>query len=268
MISIIVIIGVVLYIFFLLNDNVAKAQLVIESGIVQVKHGDESWIPAENGMLLYQSDYVKTGENTSASIILFESSIIRLDSNTELFIKEILQEAGRTTINLEQNAGRTWNTVLKVSGIDDYDIQTPTTVASVRGTSFDVNQKVGNTTNVGVGSGTVIISSLLNGEIIDTIEANRDEAVKVDPELIDQNLEIIPFEKDEWVLLNQQLDEEFKKGVKEDFYDRIQQYIPELKEIYGVTDDELEILVDGYINGYVDLPEETPDWIREIIELS
>ena len=257
-----------MFIFFLLNNNVAKAQLIIESGLVQVKHGEGSWIPAENSMLLYQSDYVKTGENASASIILFESSIIRLDSNTEVLIKEILQEEGKTSINLEQNAGRTWSTILKVSGIDDYDIQTPTTIASVRGTSFDLNQKIGNITNVGVGSGTVIISSIYNGEVIDTVEANKDEAVEIDPQLIDQNLVIKPFERDEWVLKNQQLDEEFKKGVKQDFYDRIEQYIPELKEIYGVTDEELEILVDGYINGYIDLPEETPDWVREIIELS
>ncbi len=255
-------------IYFILNYNVAKAQLVIESGSVQVKHGDDSWIPAENGMLLYQSDFVKTGDNTTASIILFESSIIRLDSNTVLVIREILIEEGKTSVNLEQNAGRTWNTVLKVSGIDDYDIQTPTTIASVRGTSFDVNQKVGNITDVGVGSGTVIISSIQNGDIIDTIEAIKDEAVAIDPKLIDQNLKIKPFEKDEWVLRNQQLDEDFKKGVKDDFYERIEQYIPELKEIYDITDEEFDILVDGYINGYIDLPEETPDWVRDIIELS
>ena len=78
-IIIICIIAIVL--FVVMSPQVVKAQLIIESGDVQVKHDGGSWSSAENGMLLYQSDIVKTGDNTTSSIILFESSIIRLDSN-------------------------------------------------------------------------------------------------------------------------------------------------------------------------------------------
>ena len=56
--------------------------------------------------------------------------------------------------------------------------------------------------------------------------------------------------------------------IKAELYNRIDPYIPELKEQYGVTDEELDVLLEGYILGYYDLPPETPDWIREIIELS
>jgi len=115
-IIIICIIAIVL--FVVMSPQVVKAQLIIESGDVQVKHEGGSWSTAENGMLLYQSDIVKTGDNTTSSIILFESSIIRLDSNTEVMLKKIIQEADKTSVTIQQDAGRTWNTVLKVSGID------------------------------------------------------------------------------------------------------------------------------------------------------
>ena len=112
-IPVIVILCIIGFVWFIqtpsVSADVVTAQLVIEYGDVEVKHTGESWITAENGMLLYKSDSVKTGDNTSASVILFESSIIRLDSNTEITLQEILQEAGKTSVTIQQDAGRTWN---------------------------------------------------------------------------------------------------------------------------------------------------------------
>jgi len=280
-IPVIIIICIIGFVWFVLTPDVANAQLIIGSGTVQVKHSGESWVSAQNGMLLYQSDSIKTGDNTSASIVLFESSIIRLDNNTEVTIQEILQQEGETSVKIKQDSGRTWNTVLKMSGIDDYEVHTPTTVASVRGTSFDVNI-VNYLVNVGVGRGIVIILRLLDGQVVDSLEVDEDEAVTVDPDELDLPLEIKPFEKDGWILKNQQKDEEisnidsfdwgegtaFGMKIKMELYERIEQYIPELKDLYGVTDEELDVLIDGYLLGYYDLPPETPDWIRELIEIS
>ncbi len=278
-ISVAVIICIVGLFWFIQSPNVVKAQLIIESGDIQVKHDGGSWISAQNGMDLYQSDSIKTGVNASASIVFFKSSIIRLDSNTEVKLQEIIQSEEGTNVKIKQDAGRTWNTVAKISGIDNYDVQTPTTIASVRGTSFDVYIKPDGKTDVGVGRGIVNVSRIQNGEIVDTIEVKKDEAVTIDPDAIGQTLEIKTFEKDEWVLENQQKDEDILThgissyinstiNVKDALYDRIEQYMPELKELYGISDEELDVLIDGYLLGYYDLPPETPDWIREIIELS
>ncbi|HEC76512.1 MAG TPA: hypothetical protein ENI33_04560 [Thermoplasmatales archaeon] len=246
----------------------AKAQLIIDFGIVHIKHGEKEWVPAKNGTILYQSDSVKTGNNTSAAIVLFKSSIIRLDSNTEISLQEILQQAGETNVKIKQDMGRTWNTILNISGIDNYDVQTPTTIVSIRGTSFEVNVSEEGETEVGVSYGTVKVSSIVNGSIIHTIEVNENESVIIDPDAIEEPLHTEPFERDDWALENEQKDEDFMENVKEELYKRIEPYIPELKERYGVTDEELEVLLDGYVRGYFDLPPETPDWIREIIELS
>jgi hypothetical protein len=269
--SIIIIIFICIIIFlwfFVLTGDVVKAQLIIESGNVEIKHNDESWIIGKNGMVLYQSDIIKTGNNTEASVVLFESSIVRLDSNSEIMLKEILVNVDKTSVTIEQTAGRTWNTVLKVSGIDDYEVQTPTTVASVRGTSFDIYLLSVNTTDVGVGKGIVFITKVINDNVVDSIELKMNQAVSVYSDNIDQILKIKDFVFDDWVLKNLEKDETFKSDVKADLYERIDPYIDDIKERWGVTDDELDVLVTGYINGNFDLPSNTPDWIVELLELS
>lgn len=245
-----------------------KAQLFIDYGNVQVKHAGESWTSAENDMDLYQSDSVKTGDNTSASVILFESSVIRLDSNTEVTLQEIFQQEGETNVKIEQDSGRTWNTVTKISGIDNYEVQTPTTVASIRGTAFVVIVESNGTTYYGVAHGILNVSSVSNGTIQDFIDVSGNESVIIYIDMVNKSLEIKSFDKDDWVVENLLKDEEFRGDVKEELYNRIGPYIPELKETYGITDKEFDVLIDGYLKGYYDLPPETPAHVRDLFELS
>jgi hypothetical protein len=246
-------------------DEVVTAQLRIEYGTVEVKHSGESWTAAEDGMILYQSDSIKTGEDTYASVVLFESSIIRLDNNTEITLTEIIQTAEETSVTIDQDAGRTWSTISKISGMENYEVQTSTTVASTRGTSFDTNVS-GNETTIGVGSGTVNVTIVQNGSAVNSTDVNKDQSVVVDPE--NQTFYIGNLTKDGWILRNLHEDEEFLEQVKAELYNRIAEYIPEIKEKTGITDEELDTLLEGYLLGYIDLPEDTPQWIRDLIELS
>ena len=265
----VIVISCVLGFYFLTQSHDGlNAQLVINSGTVMIKHHGESWDVAQNGMLLHQSDSLKTENNSSASIILFKSSIIRLDSNTEVMIMELIRKAEETNVTLKQDVGRTWNTILNISGIDNYEVHTPTTVATVRGTTFVITVQVDGGTFGGVGQGNVLVSKVQNGQVIDKITVPKDQAVTVSPDIISEPLETVPFEKDAWIYENEQKDKENIEKVKEELFRRINPYIPELKERYGVTDEELDILLEGYLLGYYNLPPETPDWIWEIIELS
>ena len=269
-IPVIIILCLIILTWYMLSNpsSTAKAQLIIDSGTVHFKHDSGSWVSAQNGMLLYQSDSLKTGNNTTASVILFESSIIRLDSNTEITIEQIIQEEDEINVKIIQDSGRTWNTVAKISGIDNYEVHTPTTVASVRGTSFDVNISDDGNTTIGVGNGTVKVSSIENGTVKDTIETKQNQSVLIDPKKMDQPLETKPFKKDDWIIKNQQKDKELQANLKAELYRRIEQYIPQLKEEYGITDEELDVLIEGYILGYLDLPPDTPQWIKDLFTLS
>ena len=267
-ITVIVIICIVGFLWFSQTSEAVTAQLIIDSGTVQVKHADGSWTAAQSGILLSSSDSIKTGSNTSASVIFFQSSIIRLDSNTEITIQQIIEQDEEISIKIQQDAGRTWNAISKISGIDDYEVQTPNTVASVRGTGFVVIVFPNSTTYYGVSHGLLNISEVSNGVIQGSIDVSGNESVLVYIDMTNKSLQIKPFEMDAWVLENLQKDQQFKDDVKAELYSRLEPYIPELKETYGVTDEELEVLLDGYLEGEFDLPPETPQWIRDIIELS
>jgi predicted DNA binding protein len=77
-----------------------------------------------------------------------------------------------------------------------------------------------------------------------------------------------PLTLEDWIVQNILKDEEFINVVKTDLWDRIEPYIDELKEKFGITEEELEALLEGYLRGYYDLPPETPDWVRDIIKIN
>jgi len=250
------------FVILTLTSDVVKAQLIIESGTVQVKHTG-SWTEATSGMELYQSDSVRTGYNASASIILFKGSVIRLDNNTEITLKKIIQQE-ETSVTIQQDAGRTWNTVQKISGIDNYEVQTPTTVASVRGTSFDVNVHANGITVVSVIKGMVNVSKTENGTVF-IVELNENWSITVDHDEMGQQQ---PFEPDDWIQDNLLKDDTFKGDLKEILYSKIEPYIDDLKNLYGMTDEEIDVLLDGYINGDFSIPSDTPDVYKKLFELS
>jgi len=271
-ISIIVIICIIGFIWFMLTPDTVKAQLIIESGTVQVKHsgswtdainGTESWTDAINGTELYQSDSIRTGINSFASIIFFKGSVIRLDENTEITLKEIIQQ-DETSITIQQDAGRTWNTVQKISGIDNYEVQTPTAVASVRGTSFDVNVEETGITIVSVIKGIVNVSKTEDGSVY-TVELEKNWSITVDHDEIGQQEE---FEPDEWIENNLLEDETFRGELKDVLYNKIEPYIDELKTLYDMTDEEIEVLIEGFISGDFSIPPETPEIYKKLFDLS
>jgi hypothetical protein len=266
---ILVLIIVVLWVAFTpdVTAEEVKAQLIIDTGDVQVKSEGGVWTTAENGMDLYESDSIKTGDDTSASIILFKTSIIRLDNNTEVTIEKLIQDSKETSVEIEQSSGRTWNTVSKISGIDNYEVQTPTTVASVRGTSFGVYYLADGNISVAVANGTVNVTTYIDGEPQFSIEVEEYLSLTVDPKKPGKKPKTEPVEEDEWFEENQEKDEDLVSDLKEEIYMRIGPFLPEVRELFGgPTDEELEALIDGYILGYWTLPEDTPEWARKLFE--
>jgi len=249
----------------ILGSDEAKAEIGDISGIVEIKQQGESWKSAEDGMLLYESDSIKTGDDSSATIILFKSSIVRLDSNTEVTLKEI-QEGEETSVALTQDAGRTWSTIEKISGIDNYEIQTPTATASVRGTSFDVNVDKDGITIVSVIKGIVNVTNTEEGTVF-SIQLSQNYSITVD------NVgpgEPQTFTADEWISDNLMKDTEFIDDIKATLKARIEPYLDEVRALVDepIPDDEIDHLIDMYVRGDFSIPPETPDHIKEIFDLS
>jgi hypothetical protein len=119
--------------FLLAPPPVTAALLYVESGDVQVNIG-KGWIQATDEMELETGDSVKTGTG-EATLILQEGEVVHLQPNTEIKLDKI---SGKS-IKLTQSAGETWNKITKISGISEFSIETPNTVATVRGTEFILN---------------------------------------------------------------------------------------------------------------------------------
>jgi hypothetical protein len=254
------IIGIAVILLFPSAEAEVTAELIDIFGDVEVKQGD-TWVTAEDNMELNRYDSVRTGDNSSASIIIFKGSIIRLDSNTEVYLEKLIQGEEGTFVTIEQEAGRTWSTVQKISGIDEYEVQTPTAVASVRGTSFDVNIENG-TTIVGVIKGSVNVSKTDN-ETVYTVLENYSRTV--DSEEVGEPED---FDVDDWITNNLLKDEEFVDDIKDVLRARIEPHLDELRERIDIPDEDIEILIDLYVQGKFVIPPETPDHLKEIFDLS
>jgi hypothetical protein len=122
-----------------------EAFLTIHKGDVQVDHG-KGWISAQDGMDLDEKDHVKTLTASEASVVLHESVIINMAPETELFVSDLAKQ----NLKVDQASGSTWNKFTGLAGVEEFSVETPTTVATVRGTSFEAN-----TDSILVGEGIV-----------------------------------------------------------------------------------------------------------------
>ncbi len=120
-------------VFMIVNSPTTPAYLNIESGEVQVDFGS-GWLPANDGMELALEDKVRTLDG-SAILVLYESIIVNMKQNTEIIISELAEE----NVALRQNSGTTWNKFTKLAGVATYEVETPNTVATVRGTDFEIS---------------------------------------------------------------------------------------------------------------------------------
>ncbi|MEK6963782.1 MAG: FecR domain-containing protein [Nanoarchaeota archaeon] len=137
--------------YWLTGSPTRTAFLNIEEGKVEVNQGS-SWVSAVDNMDLKPSDKVRTLDG-KATIVLFESILVSLDENTEVSIDSLVKEK----VSVKQESGSTWNKFTGLSGVQSYEVTTPNTVATVRGTAFGVD--TASEDNILVGEGNVGVSS-------------------------------------------------------------------------------------------------------------
>jgi hypothetical protein len=120
----------------------ASTTVTIISGDIQVRHGATgSFLSATDGEVIVAGDTVRTGDGSRAVLTYFEGSTVSIEPNSELTL-EIASAArdGSTIVVMQQNFGRTWHVVTKlITGDSKYEVKTPASTASVRGTAFQVD---------------------------------------------------------------------------------------------------------------------------------
>jgi len=207
-----------------------KPGIVLESVNGEVFVND---LPAKVGMNLKQTDTIVTKAGTAA-VSLYEGSIIRLAENTEL---ELVTKTAKE-LNFNQLAGRTWSKVVKLSGIEEYSIQTPDAVATVRGTAFDV-EVLEDGTEVATAEGIVDVKS---GS--ERIQVEKDKAVRARQ----KKLERIEAKLDKWRENNVNKDVEHIKRLKGKIRKKYKRMIKIARE-KGATDEQIADAIEDHIRG-------------------
>jgi len=139
------------------QETKPHAEVMNLQGEVILNH-DHQLSPAAKGSLLYDGDMILTKENSFAIVKFSDNGAIsKVFSNSTLTIN-LSQREQSFMKTLTLDVGKVWSEVTKGKG--DYYIQTPTSVAAIKGTGFmtNVDAQTGFTT-LQVFEGTVAFSN-------------------------------------------------------------------------------------------------------------
>lgn len=129
------------------NENKVVAMVVKALGKAQAKQG-KSWTDLSKGSRLFSGDEVKTsGDGYAAVMFVDDKSIVKVKPNSILKIQGTY-EGKSISKQLVMDVGELFVKVSKQKG--SFQVATPTSVASVKGTEFWVMEGAGGTTIVGL----------------------------------------------------------------------------------------------------------------------
>ncbi len=152
---------------FLLNQfTTAKdtATLHVSSGEAIVTQAgilgsSTTTVIAGTSIILSTADMIEMADNSTAELFLFEGSQVDLAANTRLELTELANNEVDHQIYMTLFNGRIINRVTKLLGTDDaYEVRTPSSTASVRGTVFSVTVLDDKSTEVAVTEGVVEVA--------------------------------------------------------------------------------------------------------------
>lgn len=177
--------------------HIAGKIIQIEGEVTFIRNKSQTRETAVAGVDLFDGDAVQTGADGWAALMMSDESIVQLNKNSVLILKQVAQKAGwlkwinNTSESLPDiseyilKKGKFW---LRNKNTDQYiDIHTPYVSTSIRGTELDIDIRKDRSTLISILEGRVFIKN-----DIDETTAEEGEQVFVKPGF--------PFEKK--VLLN------------------------------------------------------------------
>lgn len=134
------------------------------AGQVEYQHlGKGAWRPLTTNTILQTNDAVRTvGANSAAELYWIDGTRMRLAPNTTMEIKKCTYNGMKRayTSLFRLNLGKVWVRIVRtLSRPSKFEIETPTAVATVRGTIFSIAVKPEGSTKVSVYDGTVEVVS-------------------------------------------------------------------------------------------------------------
>jgi len=247
--------GGLAYLYFTLNSSGSFANLVIEKGTVQYSVDGTDWKSAVNGMTLKEGYTLRTDMGSKAMILL-SNSVTRMDENTSLSLDSLTPQK----VSITQTIGRTWTNLLKLSGIKEYDLNTPNAIASVRGTIFTCSYD-------GVSTKCQQIQSQMEFSSNGTVKTLQPgEALELKAgEFIQTSVDL----SDSWIVENGLLDSKYKDQLKSCLEKKYSLAINTALSQNLISQEQLNAFFDDWYAGRIkiaDNMDQIPSQIRAMIK--
>jgi hypothetical protein len=235
-----IVIGLISASFYWYQGAFAEiGNLNIYTGSVEVIRG-QSNIPGSTGLPILLADNIKTTLDSRSSIILKDGSVIRLEAGTEITIAEITYEGQKLKKAVFKLVfGKIWSQVKPLADNGSFAVETPTLVATVRGTSFSLSY-LNQISQLYVASHQVFAflksdplreQAVSDGYFLTVNDASAIDDFKKGPR------PILDSEKDDWILFNEK--EDANNGeiiLRPDFLEPTKDKNQEIKENYPKSD--------------------------------
>ena len=156
-------------------DNAAT--LAVLNTAVDAQKGSSEFAPALDGDILANGDFVRSSTDGRAVLTFFDASTLSVDPGSLVKVLTLNRVgSGGIQLLVEQTLGRSWAAVSKLKTPDSkFEIKTPTSIAAVRGTSFEtiITPNVDGTTSVTykVDDGEILVTANAGGSV--TVGANQ-----------------------------------------------------------------------------------------------
>ncbi|MBI4836553.1 MAG: FecR domain-containing protein [Candidatus Abawacabacteria bacterium] len=127
-----------------------KALLLVEKGKAELLSASNKALVSDEHEVIV-GDQITTQENSVGMLIFPDNDVLRLAANTKITIVAMASSATESKVFIEQSTGSSWSRVTPfLDRKRQYQIETPTLVATVRGTTFNVSVETAQQSWVGV----------------------------------------------------------------------------------------------------------------------
>ncbi len=153
----------------------SQATLVVSAGQATVYQGTmflivprqtQTTVAAGSILTVNQGDRITLPDDSAAQLSLYDGTFVDIAGGSNLELSELVTNDKTYRVQLSLAAGRTLNRVVKLLGADDkFEVRTPSSTASVRGTIFTVAVISNTESYYAVDEGIVRVT--MGGEFID-----------------------------------------------------------------------------------------------------
>lgn len=148
------------------QEKIEKGEAIVATLVVGdvsvMKMGSTSWRKVLVEDTLQMGDTVKTGNDSYCELQMVKRGIFRVESASELFLEKLVNVDEKITSRMKLAKGGVALKPKKLAEGENFEVETSTAVAAVRGTKFMVNVDESGNTKVSVNEGKVAVSPVLN----------------------------------------------------------------------------------------------------------